>query len=70
MLNDVKKTQKKTQKIRSYARTIASNFWVLWKLPIGNVTPYFRGLVPYDRPCPASKDVQPIAELNVVLMAN
>ena len=26
---------------------MASNFWVLWQPPIGNVTPYFRGLVPY-----------------------
>ena len=43
----MKKTHKKTQKTRSYARSIASNFWVLWQPPIGNVTPYFRGFVPY-----------------------
>ena len=46
-INDVKKTHKKTHKTRSYARTFASNIWVLWQPPIGNVTPYFRGLVPY-----------------------
>ena len=45
----MKKTHKKTQKTRSYARSIASNFWVLWQPPIGNVTPYFRGLVPYGK---------------------
>ena len=43
----MKKTTKTTAKTRSYARTIASNFWVLWQPPIGNVTPYFRGLAPY-----------------------
>ena len=47
-INDVKKTHKKTHKTRSYARTFASNIWVLWQPPIGNVTPYFRGLVPYE----------------------
>ena len=43
----MKKTHKKIIKTRSYARSIASNIWVLWQPPIGNVTPYFRGLVPY-----------------------
>jgi hypothetical protein len=47
LINDVKKTTKTTTKTRSYARTIASNFWVLWQPPIGNVTPYFKGLAPY-----------------------
>jgi hypothetical protein len=28
-------------------RVLASNFWVLWQPPIGIVTPYFGGLVPY-----------------------
>jgi hypothetical protein len=41
------KKHKKTRKRRSYERTLASNFWVLWQPPIEIVTPYFRGLVPY-----------------------
>ncbi len=44
----MKKTENKNQKIRSYARTIASNFWVPWQPPIEIVTPYFGGLVPYE----------------------
>ena len=46
-INDAKKTLKKNEKWCSNARTFSSNFWVLWQPPIGNVTPYFRGLVPY-----------------------
>ena len=49
-INDAKKTLKKNEKWCSNARTFSSNFWVLWQPPIGNVTPYFRGLVPYDIP--------------------
>ena len=48
-INDAKKTLKKNEKWCSNARTFSSNFWVLWQPPIGNVTPYFRGLVPYDQ---------------------
>ncbi len=47
-INDCENDEKKTHKRRSYERTIASNFWVLRQPPIGIVTPYFRGLAPYE----------------------
>ncbi len=49
---------------------MASNFWVLWQPPIGIVTPYFGGLVPYDTSSddesdrPSDSDPQSLREDN------
>ena len=55
-----KRRSKRLKNGCSYARTFSSNFWVLWQPPIGNVTPYFRGLVPYGT---AELGVAPIMSL-------